>query len=195
MEAAYRYASAVDKDDTLEEAYERLNAVADSALLRTMDSAAELGDRADPIAAGDAFLRGDRLLRRIDQVGVRFSPPRDYEARRRETFDRAIEALMSYGELQRDRDRFSDARRAFVRARTAFDATTAQRAASLDAESELLLRMADAALSDRSNRRAYQYAGEVLELASNSSRSTAARVSRIQETALRRGTVRPLHLR
>ena len=189
MEAAYRYASAVDKDGTLEEARERLNIVADSALRRTMDSAANLGGGGDPIAAADAFRGGDRLLRRIRQVGARFSPPADYDARRRESFDWAIETLMSYGELQRDRDRFADARRAFIRARTDFEATRAQREASFDAEADLLLRMADAALSDGRNRRAYGYAGEVLELANDAPRSTVARVGRIQETALQRGTV------
>ena len=61
---------------------------------------------------------------------------------------------MSYGELQRDRERFADARRAFTRARTDFDATRAQREVSLDAEADLLLRMADAALRDGANRRA-----------------------------------------
>ena len=189
MEAAYRYASAVDKDGTLEEARERLNIVADSALRRTMDSAANLGGGGDPIAAADAFRGGDRLLRRIRQVGARFSPPAGYDARRRESFDWAIETLMSYGELQRDRDRFADARRAFIRARTDFEATRAQREASFDAEADLLLRMADAALSDGRNRRAYGYAGEVLELANDAPRSTVARVGRIQETALQRGTV------
>jgi hypothetical protein len=59
MEAAYRYADAVDKDGSLEEARERLNTVADSALRRTMDSAANLGGGGDPIAAADAFHRGD----------------------------------------------------------------------------------------------------------------------------------------
>ena len=190
MEAAYRYADAVDKDGTLEEAHERLKAVADSALRRTMDSAASLGAGGDPIAAGDTFLRGDRLERRIRQVGVRFSPPQGYDTKRREAFDWAIEALMSYGELQRDRERFADARRAFVRARTDFGATRAQREASFDAEADLLLRMADAALSDGANRRAYGYAGEVLELRSNSPRSTIDRVGRIQKTALERGTLR-----
>ena len=190
MEAAYRYADAVDKDATLEEARERLSTVADSALRRTMDSATSLGGGGDPIAAADAFLGGDRLLRRIRQVGARFSPPPGYELQRRETFDWAIEALMSYGELQRDRARFSDARRAFIRARTDFEATRAQREASFDAEGDLLLRMADAALSDGRNRRAYGYAGEVLQLVGNSRRSTVDRVGRIQETALRRGTVR-----
>ena len=91
MEAAYRYADAVDKDGTLEEARERLNVVAHSALRRTMDSAADLGAGADAIAAGDAFLRGDRLVRRIRQIGVRYSPPQGYDDQRRETFDRAIE--------------------------------------------------------------------------------------------------------
>lgn len=190
MEAAYRYADAVDKDGTLEEAHERLNTVADSALRGTMDSAVNFGAGGDPIAAADAFLGGDRLLRRIRQVGARFTPPQGYDTQRRESFDWAIATLMSYGELQSGRSRFGDARRAFIRARTDFDATGTQREASLDAEADLLLRMADAALGDGANRRAYGYAGEVLELVSNSSRSTASRVGRIQETALRRGTVR-----
>ncbi len=190
MEAAYRYADAVDKDGTLEEAHERLKTVADSALRRTMDTAASLGGGGDPIAAGDTFVRGDRLVRRIRQVGVRFSPPQGYDTERRETFDWAIEALMSYGALQRDRERFADARRAFIRARTDFGATRAQREASVDAEADLLLHMADAALSDSANRRAYGYAGEVLELRSNSPRSTVDRVGRIQEVALGRGTLR-----
>jgi hypothetical protein len=190
MEAAYRYADAVDKDGSLEEARERLNTVADSALRRTMDSAANLGGGGDPIAAADAFHRGDRLLRRIRQVGARFTPRQGYDTQRRESFDWAIAALMSYGELQRDRNRFADARRAFIRARTDFVATRAQREASFDAEADMLLRMADVALSEGANRRAYGYAGEVLELVRNSSRSTADRVARIQETALRRGTVR-----
>ena len=190
MEAAYRYADAVDKDGMLEEARERLTEVADSALRRTMDSADDHDVGGDPIAAGDAFLRGDRLVRRINQVGVRFSPPEGYDTQRREAFDGAIEALMSYGELQRDRERFADARRAFTRARTDFDATRAQREVSLDAEADLLLRMADAALRDGANRRAFGYAEEVLQLDDNSPRSTVDRIDRIQATALRRGTLR-----
>jgi len=186
MEAAYRYADAVDKDGTLEEARERLNVVADSALRRTMD----FGARADPIAVGDAFLSGDRLVRRISQVGVRFSVPQGYDTQRRETFDSAIEALMAYGELQRDREQFADARRAFIRARTDFGATSAQREVSFDAEADLVLRMADAALRDGANRRAFGYAEEVVQLDSDSPRSTVDRIDRIQATALRRGTVR-----
>ena len=58
MEAAYRYADAVDKDGTLEEARERLTEVADSALRRTMDSADDHDVGGDPIAAGDAFCAG-----------------------------------------------------------------------------------------------------------------------------------------
>ncbi|MEE2845241.1 MAG: hypothetical protein VX956_02060 [Gemmatimonadota bacterium] len=190
MEAAYRYADAVDKDETLTEAHERLGTVAASALQRTMDSAEDLSGGGDPIAAADALLSGDRLLRRIRDVGARFTAPQGYDTQRRETFDRAIAALMSYGELQRDRSRFADARRAFIRARNDFAATRAQREASFNAEADLLLRMADAALSDGANRRAYGYAGEVLDLVRTSSRSTADRVGWIQETALRRGTVR-----
>ena len=67
MEAAYRYADAVDKDETLTEAHERLGTVAASALQRTMDSAEDLSGGGDPIAAADALLSGDRLQR----VGTR----------------------------------------------------------------------------------------------------------------------------
>ena len=77
------------------------------------------------------------------------------DTQRRETFDSAIEALMAYGELQRDRKQFADARRAFIRARTDFGATSAQREVSFDAEADLVLRMADAALRDGANRRAF----------------------------------------
>ncbi|HIF22548.1 MAG TPA: hypothetical protein EYQ27_11735 [Gemmatimonadetes bacterium] len=190
MEAAYRYADAVDKDGTLDEARQRLLAAADTALQHAMESAAGLTRGGDPISAGHAFLAGDRLLRRIQQVGVRFSPPDGYDVQRRDAFDGAIEALMSYGEVQRDRGQFSDARRAFVRARSDFGATSAQRNASFEAEAQLLLLMADAALSEGANRTAYDFAAEVLELRPNASRATTEEVVDIQAAALERGTVR-----
>ena len=74
-------------------------------------------------------------------------------------------------------------------ARTDFGATRAQREVSFDAETDLLLLMADAALSDRVNRCAFRYADEVLQLGRSSPRSTVDRIDRIQATALERGTV------
>jgi hypothetical protein len=190
MEAAYRYADAVDKDDELVEARERFVAAADTAVMIAMGAAEDLAAAGDPVPAAEAFRRIDALFARGREVGVRLSPPQEYGELRREAFDGAISGLMRYAsELARDGE-MRDARRALVRARNDFAASAGQRDESVTAEIDLLLAWAEYDLGDRYYRAAFGHAGEAVELRSPPARAVVRRADDIRNEALDLGTVR-----
>jgi hypothetical protein len=78
MEAAYRYADAVEKDPSLQEARDQLLIVGDSAVLVTLEEADYLESRGEPVGAARQFLAVDRLMSRVRSVGMRLLEPDDY---------------------------------------------------------------------------------------------------------------------
>jgi len=190
IEAAYRYADAVDKDRSLIEAQDRLIAATDTAIVMTRTSYEHLQSSGDLIAAADGFRDIDRLLARVREVGLRYAPPSDYAALRREAFDHAIEALMGYAGTLQDEGRFGEARRALVRARNDFSATSAQSATSLSAEVELLLDWGESDLDVGALKAAFAHAGQAVEVRTPPAQGVTRRADDIRNEALDLGTLR-----
>ena len=189
MEAAYRYADAVEKDGTLVEARERLVIVGDSAITVALDEADRSDRRGEPVAAARQFQAIDRLLARVRSVGLRLTEPADYLTTRRDAFDGAIEWFMTTGQDASREGRWSDSRRAFAGARSDFDPSRGQVEASLEAEERLLLDWGEVELSDDRPRAAYGIAGEALGVRRSPPRAVVVEVRDLQERALRMGTV------
>jgi hypothetical protein len=190
MEAAYRYADAVDKDDELVEARELFVAVSDTAVMLAMKSADDLVGAGDPIRAAEAFRRTDALFARGREVGVGLTPPADYNQLRRQSFDGAIDGLMQYAASVVADGEMRDAQRALRRARSDFGASSAQREASVAAEIDLLLDWAEYDLGDRYYKAAFARAGEAVDLQSPPTRGTVRRADDIRNEALDLGMVR-----
>ena len=190
LEAAYRYADAVDKDDELVQARELFVAVSDTAVMLAMKSADDLVGAGDPIRAAEAFRRTDALFARGREVGVGLTPPADYNQLRRQSFDDAIDGLMQYAASVAADGEMRDAQRALRRARSDFGASSAQREASVAAEIDLLLDWAEYDLGDRYYKAAFARAGEAVDLQSPPTRGTVRRADDIRNEALDLGMVR-----
>ncbi len=189
MEAAYRYADAVEKDGTLVEARQRLVIVGDSAIIVALNEADRSERRGEPVAAARQFHAIDRLLARVRSVGLRLTEPEDYLTARRNAFDGAIEWFMTTGQDASREGRWSDSRRAFAGARGDFDPSRGQVEASQGAEERLLLDWAEVELSDERPRAAYGIAGEALGVRDSAPRAVVLEVRDLQERALGLGTV------
>ena len=189
MEAAYRYADAVEKDGTLVEARERLVIVGDSAIIVALDEADRSERRGEPVAAARQFQAIDRLLARVRSVGLRLTEPVDYMTARRDAYDGAIEWFMTTGHDASREGRWSDSRRAFAGARSDFDPSRRQVEASHGAEERLLLDWAEVELSDERPRAAYGIADETLGVRRSPPRAVVLEVRDLQERALTLGTV------
>jgi hypothetical protein len=88
MEAAYRYADAVEKDASFQEARDQLLIVSDSAIMLALDEADRLEGRGEPVEGVRQFRAIDRLMSRVRSVGMRLTEPGDYRVARRTAFDR-----------------------------------------------------------------------------------------------------------
>jgi hypothetical protein len=189
MEAVYRYADAVEKDPSLISAQDRLVAAGDTALVIAMDEADLLERRDNPVGAAAKYRDIDRMLARVRSVGQRVQTPADYEMIRRGVFDQAIEWQMAVGHEAADDGRWQDARRAYQGARGDFMPSRAQLEASLEAETQLLLRWADVELTDMRPRAAFGVAQSALEVRSSPSREVVLAVRDLQDRALAAGTI------
>ena len=98
MEAAYRYADAVERDSSLQEARDRLLIVGDSAIMIALEEADYLDGRREPVGAARQFQAIDRLMSRVRSVGMRLLEPDGYRVARRTAFERAIGWYMVEGE-------------------------------------------------------------------------------------------------
>ena len=132
MEAAYRYADAVEKDSSLQEARDRLLIVGDSAIMVALEEADRLDGRGEPVAAARQYQSIDRLMSRVRSVGMRLLEPDGYRVARRTAFEAAIDWYMVEGEDASREGRWEDAIRAFASARDDFSPTRDQREASLE---------------------------------------------------------------
>jgi hypothetical protein len=190
MDAAYRYADAVDRDPELVEARERLTSVGDSAILIAMDDADDMERRGDPVGAARAYQGVDQLLARVRQVGMRLVPPADYGEIRRAVFDNAIGWQMVRGDEARQQGRWADAQRFYQGARESFLLPARlQVEESYDAETTVLLEWAGIELADGRPRAAHGRAQQAQEVRSSPARDVVLQVRDLQTRALEQGSV------
>jgi len=188
MEAAYRYADAVEKDASLQEARDQLLIVGDSAIMVALEEADRLYDRDEPVAAARHFLSIDRLMSRVRSVGMRLTEPDEYRVSRRTAFEQAIEWYMIEGDNASREGRWQDAVRAFASVRGDFSPTRDQREASFDAETRVLIDWAEIELGDRRPRAAYGIAERALAVRRSTPRPIVLEVRDLQDRALAMGT-------
>ena len=189
MEAAYRYADAVEKDSSLQDARDQLLIVGDSAVMVALEEADRLEGRGEPVGAARQFLSIDRLMSRVRSVGMRLLEPDGYRADRRTAFELAIEWYMTEGEDASREGRWEDAVRAFASVRGEFSPSRDQRETSFDAETRVLIDWAEIELGDRRPRAAFGIAERALSVRRSTPRSIVMEVSDLQDRALAMGTV------
>jgi hypothetical protein len=189
MEAAYRYADAVEKDGSLQEARDRLLIVGDSAVMLALEEADRLESRGEPVGAARQFQSIDRLMSRVRSVGMRLTEPGDYRVARRTAFDKAIEWYMIEGTDASREGRWENGIRAFASARDDFSPSRDQREASLDAETRVIIDWAEVELGDRRPRAAYGIAERALSVRRSTPRSIVLEIRDLQDRALAMGTV------
>ena len=189
MEAAYRYADAVEKDASLQEARDQLLIVGDSAVMLALDEADRLDGRGEPVGAARQFQAIDRLMSRVRSVGMRLTEPEDYRVARRTAFDRAIEWYMTEGEDASREGRWQNAVRSFASARGDFSPSRDQREASMGAETRVLIDWAEIELGDRRPRAAYGIAEQALSVRPSPPRAIVLEVRDLQDRALAMGAV------
>ena len=189
MEAAYRYADAVEKDASLQEARDQLLIVGDSAIMLALEEADYLDGRGEPVGAARQFLSIDRLMSRVRSVGMRLLEPDDYRVARRTALERAIDWYMTEGEDASREGRWEDAIRAFASARGDFSPTRDQREASFDAQTRVIIDWAEVELGDRRPRAAYGIAERALSVRRSTPRPIVLEVRDLQDRALAMGTV------
>ena len=189
MEAAYRYADAVEKDASLQEARDRLLIVGDSAVMVALEESDYLDGRGEPVEAARQFLSIDRLMSRVRSVGMRLLEPDGYRVARRTALERAIEWYMIEGENASREGRWQDAIRAFASVRGDFSPTRDQREASFDAQTRVIIDWAEVELGDRRPRAAYGIAERALSVRRSTARPIFLEVRDLQDRALAMGTV------
>ena len=189
MEAAYRYADAVEKDPSLQEARDRLLIVGDSAIMVALEEADRLDGRGEPVAAARQYQSIDRLMSRVRSVGMRLLEPDGYRVARRTAFEGAIDWYMVEGEDASREGRWEDAIRAFASARGDFSPTRDQREASLDAQTRVIIDWAEIELGDRRPRAAYGIAERALSVRRSTPRPIVLEIRDLQDRALAMGTV------
>lgn len=189
MDAVYRYIDALEKDGTLVEARDRLLSSGDSAVIESMDEAARLEQRGQPVAAANTFRGIDRMLAAGRGVGARIPIPSDYSARRRSLFDTAIDWQMAEGAQAQEEGRYDAARGYFAGARGDYLPSRDQVEASFDAEEGLLLEWARIEMEDGRPRAAHSVAQQVLDLRPSPARELLLTVRDLQAQAVDQGTV------
>ena len=189
MEAAYRYADAVEKDASLQEARDQLLITGDSAIIVALEEADHFYGRGEPVAAARRFISIDRLMSRVRSVGMRLAEPDGYGASRQAAFDQAIDWYMIEGENASQEGRWEDAVSAYAAVRAEFSPTRDQREAAFDAETRVLIDWAEIELGDRRPRAAFFIADRALTIRGSTPRPIVLEVRNLQERALAMGTV------
>jgi len=189
MEAAYRYADAVEKDASLQEARDQLLIIGDSAIIVALEEADHFYDRGEPVAAARRFSTIDRLMSRVRSVGMRLAEPEGYGASRQAAFEQAIDLYMIEGENASMEGRWEDAVRAYAAVRAEFSPTRDQREAAFDAETRVLIDWAEIELGDRRPRAAFVIAERALTIRRSTPRPIVLEVRNLQERAVAMGTV------
>lgn len=187
-EAAYRYAEAVEKDDTLSVARRRLAVATDSAVSQALAEASRRGAGGAWVEAADRYLEVDALLGRVREVGYRPDLPEGFAAARRDALDAAGDQLMEEAADARRAGRWSSARSAYQRLRARYQPSFDLRQRSWEEEAELLAEWATDDLDARRYRAAWARAEEGRLLSEAPSRTVVERLAAIQEAAEREGT-------
>jgi hypothetical protein len=162
--AAMRYVDALEKDETMVEAKDRLLIAGDSAIITSLRTIDGLLGVSDPVAAGEEFLALDRLLSAAEDVGVNLPTPAEFTAYRRGTLDGAITELMARAtDLQTD-GAWGRSRSTLSRIPGEFQPNPEQLRVTREAESWLLMDWAaDEEAMDRF-RRAFGLAVEAVDV-------------------------------
>ena len=185
-EAAARYVSALRGDPSLADARARL-ADAGARALADYQSQADAADavgRSDQ--AADVLLRADDLLQDAAAVGVQLATPPDYAARRRATFDRAVELSLRQADVSAGRGEFANALQWLERASDRWHPGATQRGEIDRARFGVQLRWAEADLAAGRFRSAYDRAEQAARLPG----ADVGRLRSLRDEALRLGTVR-----
>lgn len=185
--AAERYAEALEKEPTLEEARRGLYVAGDSAVRLGMRRSAERADLDDPVGAAEEMRRVDALLARGREVGATIPTPDAWASRRREAFGTAAVRLMERGDALRAERQWSEARSAYRRVRSDFEPAPDMVRRSLDAEAELLVAWAGTDADEGRYRAAYERAAQALSVGGPLPRDVADAATDVQERSLSNG--------
>jgi hypothetical protein len=187
FEAAARYADALEKEPTLEEARRGLYVAGDSAVHLGLRRARERTASDDPVGAAEELGRVDDLLARGREAGATIPTPDAWPTVRREAYDAAAARLTARADSLGHVYRWADARATYRRIRADFDPTADTERRLLDAEAALLVAWADAEAGEGRYRAAYQRAAEALALGGTIPREAADAASDVQQRSLTNG--------
>lgn len=192
--AAYRYIDALEKDETLAEARERLMEVGDSAVTYNLDEVDDWTARREYIQATRVVVRTDNLLAAARQVGVRLPVPGDYTQRRRTAFDNAIEGYLATAGIALDAARYGDAVENYRLARTAtYEPTRDQRLQSEEGEAWSNLLWAQQEYDAGRLQSSYNLAGRVFDVSGAPAEATG-QARDLMDQALSEGQVEVMML-
>jgi len=185
-DAAQRYIDALKKDRSLADARVRLQDAGARAVEQYLAEAGGYETAGRYGEAADAIRRLDGMLADAAGVGVPLNTPADYGARRRATFDHAVDqAVNEAGSAVARRD-FSGAVGWLDRAVQRWEPTPAARERLGRARYDALFGWAEGEMQAGRYRAAYDRAGQALSLGGGYGGDAEA----LQREALRRGTVR-----
>lgn len=187
QEAVYRYADAIEKDDTLSAAWRRLEIATDSALILGMAWADRRGP-AEQDEAAELFLDLDRLVLRVREVGYRAPRPAGFDEARRQAMAGAVRQLTAEAARARADGRWSDARSLYRRLRDRYEPDAAALRASWASEAETLVEWGDDEMDRGRYRAAWERAMEAMDLEGPVPDRSRTRAREIQATAEARGT-------
>jgi hypothetical protein len=187
VQAASRYIEALEKDATLSEARKALLVAWDSAVASGLRDAARWEGRSDDVAAADAFRTLDRLRSDAGTVGVALAAPAGYASLRRTAFDRAIAALTDLARVQREQERWGDARFAYRRIRDDYDPSPAQRQGAIEGEADALLDWSGAEALEERFQASYRLAADALAVSDRLPATLVEAATHLQEQALSLG--------
>ncbi|HEX8693075.1 MAG TPA: hypothetical protein VF746_11685 [Longimicrobium sp.] len=188
-DAARRYIDALEKDPRLADARARLQETGDRAVQEYVAYAQSHEASGDPGEAAESFLRADNLRRDAAAVGVTLNAPADYPSRRRATFDRAI-AHAVQGAAAAARTQPDEADRALARAMERWEPTPTQRQSLARARVDAAVAASEADLAQGRYRAAYDRLERLRQAVAGADPAQLDAARRVQEEALRRGTLR-----
>jgi len=187
--ASLRYIEALEKDNTLAEARDRLIASGEAAIVDFITTWEERTAAGDPVGGAQPFFTADGLIARSGAVGVRLPRPDDYPLMRRDAFDAAIEQHMANGDDAAEQGDWSSGQQAYVRARsTGYEPSPEQIQASVAAETVALVDWAHAEEAAERFRRAYGLAEQALALSEDVPDDLADAAVALQDRAVELGT-------
>jgi tetratricopeptide (TPR) repeat protein len=187
-EAVMRYAQAIEKDSSLDEAKIHLREVGNLAITERMEDADEWISRGDPVGSAAHLHRLDGVVTRARGVGVRLAVPENYLPRRREIFDEAFDTLVDRGTAARRQGRWQEGLKACSRARQEFEPSLEQRNRALTEESTIFMQWSESEYERGHLRNAFEVAANVNGLEwSPAEQSTRAAL--LMEDALLEGEV------